>query len=383
MIKINRKYIFLLIISFIFAFLSGGNLPYSIFYVLILVMVFELMYFIKVRNNVFITLNTDKKEYYTGECGKVEILVRGIGTPYIYVFNENIKKLNNEYNGNTVSVNSFNSKLIKVNIKFKYRGIYDLGFFKIKIKDLFGIISITKDIHLLNKEIKVYPKIHNLCEINVYGGNSKQNIINSNLFMNGMTSTKNIRKYNLGDSMRKIHWKVSAKHSELYVKEFESVLGSQCNIFLNMNKESFFIENKDYVEEKLIEYCVSLCKHMQNKGISSSIFINDKHHQILEVYDNNTFFKLMDTVINVKSNGDMYFEKYINSNIHNISNRGLLLIITVDITEELTNTLIKIVQKGFQVEVFYYMRYSVQSKLIDSMNKFKIRTQNLSKVISL
>ncbi|WP_010294285.1 DUF58 domain-containing protein [Clostridium senegalense] len=47
---------------------------------------------------------------------------------------------------------------------------------------------------------------------------------------------RDVREYRVGDNVKNIHWKLSAKQNRLYVKNYEKLTGRKANIIVNMEK---------------------------------------------------------------------------------------------------------------------------------------------------
>lgn len=57
MIKVNKKIVILSIGALIFAYISGGNLPYSIFYAFLVSMVLGIIYMLLIKKIYMLNLN--------------------------------------------------------------------------------------------------------------------------------------------------------------------------------------------------------------------------------------------------------------------------------------------------------------------------------------
>ena len=85
-----------------------------------------------------------------------------------------------------------------------------------------------------------------------YGTSNEKKTKLNNKFIRDIENSifiKDIRKYKIGDSLKRIHWKVSAKYGELYTKNYEMYSNEEYNIFLDMNNEIYKQENGDIIEE--------------------------------------------------------------------------------------------------------------------------------------
>ncbi len=381
MIKINKKFIFILVISFIVAIILGGNLPYAVFYTFVVTLIIELIYIYKVMGKLHLVFRDKKNSYTVGESDDLEVLVKNYSIPYLYIFNNSIKLFDKNYHGHCVYVDSNKSEIIKLNLIFNSRGVFDLGEFNIMAYDLFNIFSLKRKYYVGDKLIKVYPKIYPIDGKWVFGdGTCDSRSINRN-FNEDTSLLKDIRKYVSGDSLKRVHWKLSAKQRQLYVKNFESTSGKLANVFLNMSRESYTSKDGKWIEDKCIEIAASLINYMNINGIKSKIFINDSKNTKLEVYNGQSFNEFMEDMVNEKSDGNVDFCDFIDMNIKYISYSGLIYIVTSEVHEKIWNTLCSLINKNYKVVLLYYLADTYNAKYIDALEKIGVRTININSII--
>jgi uncharacterized protein (DUF58 family) len=158
--------------------------------------------------------------------------------------------------------------------KWKYRvhcikrGYYKLGPLKVSSGDIFGLYPRTA-IQPVEDYIIVYPRIYAFNDI----------VVPSLFPMGGEKSTKpifedptrlaGIRDYRAGDSLRRIHWRASARRQQLEVKVFEPTSTLKVAIFMAM--DSF--QNNGIWQEEDTELGIST-------AASLASFLNGKKGQI-------------------------------------------------------------------------------------------------------
>ncbi|HBA03292.1 MAG TPA: hypothetical protein DCW51_04625, partial [Clostridium sp.] len=144
MLKIKKSYFILTILSYIFALFSGGNLPYSIFYCLLLVLIITSIYIYFVSKNLNIDVVSDKKEIIAGENNNIIIKVYNdsiFPIPYMEIENSLLKRIMNKYRGDIISIKINGNKFIKKDIKIPIRGDYRLGSTTSIVSDIFGVFT--------------------------------------------------------------------------------------------------------------------------------------------------------------------------------------------------------------------------------------------------
>jgi len=74
------------------------------------------------------------------------------------------------------------------------------------------------------------------------------------------SSITDVRKYEYSDSMKRIHWKLSAKKDELLVKNYDHTNTMVTAIIIDNRQTQNYIKNPAALEDKLIETAVSIGK---------------------------------------------------------------------------------------------------------------------------
>ncbi len=356
MIRVEKKIVFLGIVAFIFAFISGGNLPYSVFYVFVVSLILGIIYMRSVRKNLNARFKYDNDIYKVGDDANISIIVENAGIipiPYVHVESKILGSLIKGYSGDLIFLGGDKSTWINNRITFEKRGIYDFSHISIKANDLLyifkSVIKIYRKLH-----IKVYPKVYDLCGIDFSGRDSYENLINSKNGIDDFTLVKDIRKYNTGDNLKKVHWKLSAKQGELYVKNFDCISGKEGNLFINMHTDNLGSDLSEIIEEDLVDFSVSIAKYMVINRIKSKLFIHTKQQNIMELESNEDFLGLMEFFLNAKSDGVLEFTSFIKSNLRHVPKGNWIGIISIAVDDKLRNMLMNLQGMGYRVNVFYY-----------------------------
>lgn len=335
--------------------MQGGNLPYRIFYGLILSFTMSFIYILSKRKSIHVQIKFNNKIYIAGDENEFTTIVKNHGilpAPYVIVKNRTLEKIKPKYNGNAVWLNPDESKFIKNTVKFNQRGLYNFGEIYLSISDLFCIFERNRSIDL-KVPIKVYPKLYEVDKFISKGRDIFKNSINRSENMEDIYSVREIRKYNIGDNLKRVNWKVSAKHGELYVKDLDMVSGEESNIFLDMSKYNISMDDQGIKEEQLVDLCSSIINYMQLKGIKTKLFINTSSKRNFHIETREDFNDLMEFFVTQKSDGEHSIAKFINSNMVNIPKFSWIGIIESGVNSELKNSLIILKDKGYNITVFY------------------------------
>lgn len=359
MVRVKKSFLFITLLSFIYALFSGGNLPYSIFYALFLLMFLMGISTYLLGKRLYIKVEADKPEVTVGEDNKLVMKIYNefiFPITYMELENSFIKKVNPRDRGDIISLRSNSQKFIKKSLNIKIRGQYYLGETKCSISDIFGIFSYERNFK--NKYIiKVYPKIFDIHNVVVNGANLREfNTRNIRAYNKGPESSetiKNIREYRRGDSYKRINWKVSAKHGKLFIKEYDSSESPRVHFFLDLRKAGFIFDKDGVLEERLVEYYLSLIRYIIKDGGNCEGIIINNEIKAFDVVDQSSFELLREYMVGAFSGGDGSLAGYIEKYIYNINKKSAMVIVTADISKDNLDYLISLKQDKYEVNLFY------------------------------
>lgn len=333
----------LIFLSFVFVYFYGGKIPYMLFYVTLVLPVISLLYALIIYVRFKYTQDTDRKTVLKGES--VNFLFT-VSNEDIFLYPYMKVRL---YGADTVFDKEFQTKSFSLlprkgkkytfDLECKYRGRYEMGIKTIDIEDFLGIFKLE---YKAGDPVfvTVLPQIIHLERFRLKTNfiSEAHSILNNRY--EDMSTISDIREYRTGDSLKKIHWKLSAKMNEIMVKNYQSTSQTNVTFFLDLKQNLFSTEQNIMIEDKLIEavvavlhYCLANWVHVdlvyytdeivhiaaKNPtefdsiysilsviGFTSSVEIKD----IIDVYMNDNRIKTNLLVFTSNMNDELYEEIY-------------------------------------------------------------------------
>lgn len=355
--KRNRiLYLTIFIMSFIFVYFYGGKLPYMFFYTTIIMPLVSIFIVLVISFRFKYIQEIDKNHIVKGD--HVKLIFRIINEdiflyPYIKVnFYGTNTIFFNQFISQRLSIEPFNIKDFSYDLECKYRGSYDIGIKSIEIEDFLGIFKYTYKVQE-TKSVTVYPKITYLEKFYLKTNylSEAHSIMNTKL--EDMTTISDTRKYAYGDSLKRIHWKLSAKKNELISKNYQSTSQICATIFLDLQELNLTVEENTIIEDKLIDaagaviyYCLSQLIPINFVFYSDGIK-NIKANSLLEFDE---IYKILAKIrfkeeIPLDQLMEVYFEDYLlKTNV---------LIFTASLTYSLYNQIYKNKFSGNEISLIY------------------------------
>lgn len=383
MIRINKKALIIMCCTFILAILNGGIIPYLMFYFTLTIVLFSLAY-AKIIN-AYLSIHTiiDNAYYMAGDVTYYTIQVNChafIPIPYIHL------KFYPEHNGNvnderfisiTLEENSWTSR----ELKFYKRGIYNFGQLEAEVHDLLGIVKLN---YKYTKEliIKVYPRVYDVNIRHFYGRDIYLDKKDNNSRNEDPFTPKEVREYRTGDSLKRIHWKISAKHNELYVKNYDTISGIDAALFIDMNKNNYYYDNNGIIEENIVDISVSIIKHLIINEIKLNIYMNNQDNYSEIITDENGFNLFTESIIKIKSDGIELMNDFILNNTHKLSMVSQIIIVTSTVTNELKSCLLTLKNKGYNISVITCLNIKDNLEFVKELKTWGIKCFKSDQIIN-
>ena len=134
---------------------------------------------------------------------------------------------------NILSLNWYHKVTRRYPLSCQERGVFMFGPARMRSGDLFGFFTRDKNVEKIDKLV-VYPKIVSLEKLGLSSMQPMGDIrTRSHLFQDPVL-TMGIREYSQGDSLRRIHWKSTARLGALQTKVFEPTTTIDMGIFMDV-----------------------------------------------------------------------------------------------------------------------------------------------------
>lgn len=165
--------------------------------------------------------------------------------------------------------------LVRYNLDCRRRGYYPLGPLFLNTGDLFGFADgERKDV--IPDYITVYPEIVSLSRLGLPSKSLFGTIKTPQQIYEDPARTVGVRDYRPGDSLRRMHWKASARQERLLVRKYEPAISLGTMIFLNLNRKEYDETTWAGVSEWAIVVAASLANHLVQERQAVGLHTNGR-----------------------------------------------------------------------------------------------------------
>lgn len=257
------------------------------------------------------------------------------------------------------------SKLQRVwNVTCLKRGIYNIHTIQLVGSDLLGAMSISQKAEV-DITLTVLPKPIDYEELNLSPKYFYGEVLVKRLIMPDPFYRMGVREYAHGDTMNKIHWKLSAKEQKLMSYNNEFTSSQNMSLVLNMQSQEYERAEVTHREimEKAIKLCATIIYSCEKNSIPVKLYSNANNDTGKGNYKNtrnNTesheFFSaghtknLMYTLASLDLYATRAFRYYADE-IYGKLNTSDIILVTCFIDEHMIDFVSRKVQDGINVKV--------------------------------
>lgn len=251
-------------------------------------------------------------------------------------------------------------------------GVYHVGIQSLEVYDFFGFF---KRQVVVRGEFEVYvkPKIYDIGELSDDEYVLEESSQDTRMTVMNGTDYVGVREYEMGDSMKQIHWKLSAHSLGYMTKLQESSREKDFSIILDFAAE----KNSDRevlmdMQDSLIETALSLISAIANRHTSYSLIYCNKEQQITRVTpkgreDDITLIQDFSVITPEPSASYPDASQILQEEASQANRSTNVMICTSRVTEELIQELLKIKRQRRSPELYQIVPAGFNSKQVRSL----------------
>jgi len=166
----------------------------------------------------------------------------------------------------TVPIFPFGKQELEIPFQIEFRGHYRFGLAAVQVTDITGLFRLSRSFDA-TKQITALPQIADLSNFPLTMNLMTQASSRHDIRDEDYTTISDIRQYLPTDSIKRVHWKLTAKRNEWLVKNFQSNALNQVSLILDTQRISLPPRDTYELEDRMVEYTLGVAKFCLNKGM--------------------------------------------------------------------------------------------------------------------
>lgn len=308
MAKMNNRALALILLLFASALFIGGRFMYGLFCIAFFTVMISYAIGRSAYNNLVNLTWEIKLKAVTGDriSLKTDFYNAGIlPIPYLKVKASLPKRLAGEEQKQRIYT-MMPERIVTLTRDFecRHKGVYKIGIIEAVFEDILGIFK-WKKVFYDDRYLIVYPKVYLLKHIDIPLRQQFGTVAVKHNAYEDYASTKDIRKYIIGDSFKKIHWKVTAHRGDFFVRNVELNASADLNVFLDLYDYGLDEEEAFNLEEKGAECAASIIRYALSHSMSVNFIAKGDESIALAAKGIDRFNQFLDAISMLSSKGDI------------------------------------------------------------------------------
>lgn len=236
-------------------------------------------------------------------------------------------------------------------IRCPHRGDFEAGVVKMTVTDVFGLFSLSRRENRQLVKVEVRPRITEAQPLILKpvetGPESIVRVVDDT------ASPSDIRKWQDGDELRRVHWKLSMRKQEVMVKVFEASGRPDMLIIPDLSEIKAMPDQALTFEDGIVEATIAMAKAQLEKGYAVRVpVVNAKPTELAATLPQEVE-RIAEQLTHVKFDSSYAFEQVLMSMNSRFSRTGGLALITSRLTVRVADLAVQIHSLGVNVRVIW------------------------------
>lgn len=358
-----RSVLFLLMMAVLlfFAAYTGGTLYYMLLVFLTLMLAISLVSLILVSTKFNYLQQLDHKIATKGDKVK---LIMVLNNDSIFIF----PSIQMEYTSlPTESADSMRGRSFYVmprkNIQLSetldcsYRGTFPIGLTRMYFSDIFGLFTFSRklgsDVWQKPLSLTILPRVVSLPELPMPVMTQENLTPRHPRLTPDAGQIAGLREQQPGDSMRRIHWKATAKIRQIIVKEYEQQATAHPVIYMDTGRYEESQYSRLVMEDMLVETAVAILNHLLQAGHSTELVVYNPRRASFRGNKPADFSRFFNIMSSLRFRGRLSLSAMFKEEMDRIDQASCMYVITRKLEAEALDNLLRLSTSGVEISLFW------------------------------
>ena len=163
-----------------------------------------------------------------------------------------------------------------IQFSISYRGEYTMGIESVQTMDLTGLFKLNRKLNMSAK-VTALPGVADMSHFPIANNLLTQAQSRHDIRDEDYATISDIRPYLPTDSIKRVHWKLTAKRNEWLVKNFQSNALHQITLIVDSKRIGHDYQEQIVMEDRIIEIFLGLARHCLRRGMPVDYMAGEGH----------------------------------------------------------------------------------------------------------
>ena len=354
MIKNRIILIVLMIVTAVLTSIRGGSIVYTLFYFVWGAPILSGLYLIYVYLRFKIyqdierrTLIKGEKVPYVVQLSNHDIITYTSVKVHFFDRLSTIEDVPQDWNYSFTPGQSYKKETA---VCVNYRGQYSVGVDRAEIMDFLHLFKMTYRYpkSIMVTVLPVVPHFENLVvAVEEYA----ENVTVNNARYEESFPDAELRKYVMGDSIRAVNWKASARERELIIRKYVNETNPAILLLADFSSTGLNGEEKVIIEDKLVEASLGIADYMYRKNVAVDALFCDEEIKVVPVYSKAGMDNFYNACAYTVFNGRFDAAKLLSERGKGLYSQ--IIVVTDRLSDELMTVAAELATKGSRINIVH------------------------------
>ena len=269
----------------------------------------------------------------------------------------------------SVAAPPFSKRSFRSMVKCAHRGDYEVGISRIAAGDIFGLFAFSRKYGKKLMRIEVCPRASELAEMELkasdIGPEFRSRASEDN------ASPSDIRKWQDGDELKKVHWKLSLRKHELMVRTFEESARPDTLILPDLSEIKALQDQRLTMEDCICEAALGAAKAQLEAGYPVRMPLQSRRPQEISGRHMADLPGFADALMRVGFDSPYPYEQVLMLMMRRMQRTGGIILISGRLTTRTADIAMRMQRSGMQVK-FIWVAESPRSEALEMLERMKM-----------
>lgn len=247
-----------------------------------------------------------------------------------------------------VGVAPIKGREYRYTIRCAHRGVYEVGVSRVRVTDIFGLFSFARRVKEKTARVEVTPRVTAVEPVVLQPGDAgPQGRVR---MTEDLASPSGVRIWQEGDSLKKVHWKLTARRRELMVRTFEESARPDFLILLDCAPVNAMKSHVRTIEDALCETAVAAALAQMEAGYPVRMPLNTASPTELSGQTPGEIAHFLNALTWLQFDSPYSFEQVIQLELRRMLRTGALILISTRMNASLAELALRVQQLGVEVQ---------------------------------
>lgn len=251
----------------------------------------------------------------------------------------------------SVSALPFTKKVFRHRIVCPHRGVFEAGVTRISASDLFGLITLSRKSGMKLLRVDVMPRVPADLPMELGSGDiGPESVSHSD---EDTASPSDVRSWQEGDPLKKVHWKLTMRKREVMVKVYEESARPDTLILPDLTVISAMQDQALALEDCVCEACLGAAKAQLEAGYPVRMPLTSKYPSEIAGQFPADLHLFADALMRVKFDSPYDYEQVLLQMQRRMSRTGGMVIVTPHLTTRIADLAARMQLSGVRTRVIW------------------------------